>query len=395
MNDLLLMLICVCSGVLIVYHHVGYPILLSWYFARHPQQQPVDVIRGYRCSKKDRKRASVTILVPAYNEERWIADKIRNLATLDYPRDKLTVYIACDGCTDRTVAIAQDTIQEGICDETHFEILDFNKNRGKVAVINDVMSRIQSDITALSDVSALISVDALLVAEQHFKKPAVGVVDSYYRLLQSESTAEEAYWYYQHHVRKKEASLGSALGAHGAFYLFRTHLFEPLQASTINDDFILPMNIVRKGYRTHYADDVMSLEMETTDQSADFRRRLRISAGNMQQLIQLRSLFLPRYKGVAFAFLSGKGLRLLTPYLMLLCIATSALLHDYTLFRTLFFTQLLLFAIAAAGSLIPRLKNWKPINLITYLIAGHLANLLGGLKYLVGLESGRWTRVNR
>ena len=115
----------------------------------------------------------------------------------------------------------------------------------------------------------------------------------------------------------------------------------------------------------------------------------------MQQLIQLRSLFLPRYKGVAFAFLSGKGLRLLTPYLMLLCIATSALLHDYTLFRTLFFTQLLLFAIAAAGSLIPRLKNWKPINLITYLIAGHLANLLGGLKYLVGLESGRWTRVNR
>lgn len=80
--------------------------------------------------------------------------KIRNLASLDYPRDKLAVVIACDGCTDNTAAIAQDTIQEAICADTLFIVHDHEVNRGKVGLINMEMESVTSDITALSDVSA-------------------------------------------------------------------------------------------------------------------------------------------------------------------------------------------------------------------------------------------------
>lgn len=55
---------------------------------------------------------SITIVIPAYNEEKWIADKIRNCAVLDYPRGKLEVIIINDGSTDNTIAVAEETIQE-------------------------------------------------------------------------------------------------------------------------------------------------------------------------------------------------------------------------------------------------------------------------------------------
>ncbi|MGD8111720.1 glycosyltransferase family 2 protein [Vibrio sp. TRT 17S01] len=395
MMEILLIVICLVSGSLIIYHHVGYPILLRWYSSRHPNKTFNDVCRGYRNGKVDRTRPSITILVPAYNEERWIADKIRNLASLDYPRNKLDIIIACDGCSDKTAEIARNTIQEAICCDTHFEVREFEHNRGKVAVINAQMLTISSDITALSDVSALVSIDALLIAEQHFHDEKVGVVNGHYCFIGDQTTTEAKYWHYQSQVKQNEAALGSTLGAHGAFYLLRSHLFTPLAENTINDDFVLPMEIVKQGYRAEYDARMAAVELETTSQNNDFKRRLRISAGNMQQAIHLAKLFLPRYRGVAFAFFSGKGLRLITPYLMLACLFCSIALMEQPLFMAALMLQIIIYATALVSFLFPHVFNYKACQLVAYLIAGHYANLIGGLRYLMGFESGKWSRVNR
>lgn len=81
------------------------------------------------------------------------------------------------------MSIAEQTIQEAICSDTHFEIRAFKTNRGKVALINEQMKTITSDITALSDVSALISIDALWIANTHFQDSKVGVVNGHYQLF--------------------------------------------------------------------------------------------------------------------------------------------------------------------------------------------------------------------
>src|SRR5207244_54312 len=44
----------------------------------------------------------VTLIVPAYNEEACLQDKVANVADLDYPRDRLQVIFVSDGSTDRT-----------------------------------------------------------------------------------------------------------------------------------------------------------------------------------------------------------------------------------------------------------------------------------------------------
>ncbi|WP_162046309.1 glycosyltransferase family 2 protein [Vibrio taketomensis] len=393
MYELILSSLFFIAAFLIVYHHVGYPMLLKWASRTAAEPSLVDDNRQYRVSKQDDARPFITILVPAFNEEAWIAHKIRNLACLDYPKDRFKVIIACDGCTDNTVEVAQDTIQEAICSETHVEIVDFSVNRGKVAVINHMMQTVDSGITALSDVSALISIDALLLAEQRFQDPQVGVVNSRYQLFDRHNIGEVKYWDYQTTLQQGEASLGANIGAHGALYFFRTALFMPLKNNVINDDFVIPMQIVQSGYQAVYDPNMVALELESTDFPSDVKRRLRISAGNMQQAIMLAGLLKPRYRGVAFAFGSGKMLRLLTPYFMLTCLVTSLLLLHLPLFQAMLGLQIFGYTLAALCLLMPKVFSHRYFRFLSYFVAGHSANLYGGLRYLFGLENGCWKKV--
>ena len=48
----------------------------------------------------------VSLVIPAYNEARVIARKIRNTLELDYPAAKLEIIVASDGCKDATAELA-------------------------------------------------------------------------------------------------------------------------------------------------------------------------------------------------------------------------------------------------------------------------------------------------
>lgn len=256
------------------------------------------------------------------------------------------------------------------------------------------MKDISSDLVALSDVSALISVDALLIAAEHFHDPNIGVLNSRYQLLNAGSTGEAAYWEYQCQLKTCEAALGSALGAHGAFYMFRRCLFEPLAADTINDDFILPMEFVAKGYRAEQDNRITALEMEQTDSSMDHLRRRRIAAGNLQQILRLKQLLLPRYRGVAFTFASGKGLRVLMPFLMIIAfIGSAVLVFEFTVFVFLIALEVCAYGIASGYICLQPERAHRYIKTLAYLVSGHAVSLTGCLRYLEGLERGRWKPV--
>jgi cellulose synthase/poly-beta-1,6-N-acetylglucosamine synthase-like glycosyltransferase len=379
----------------VVYHHVLYPIFLRWFSSKHPLHGVKVIPRGFHQSKRDRSLPTITMIIPAYNEQEWIADKIRNLSCLDYPSNKLSIIIACDGCTDNTIKIAYNTIQEAVCSDVHIEVHDFEQNQGKVALLNQLIPQYSSDIIALSDVSALLSFDALLIAAKHFENPRVGVVNPTYHLLDPSSEGEKHYWKYQTKIKQQESTLGSSLGSHGAFYLFRQELFIPLDKDTINDDFILPMKIVEQGYQAVYEPNIKALELEHVMHDEDFTRRLRISAGNLQQLLRLFPLLNPKYKGTAFTFFSGKGLRLTMPYFMIFAYIGSAALISNPIFLVAFIGQTLGYGIGLMGFLFPRLFSNKYCQTLTYLVTGHIANLFGGLNYVFNKPISFWRRVHK
>ncbi|MEM7426183.1 MAG: sugar transferase [Pseudomonadota bacterium] len=372
------------TTVLIVYHHLIYPLLLK--------------LLGTRLRRRAAHRAdpaattaypTITVIVPAYQEQMHIRSKVANLADLDYPSDRFHCIIASDGSKDQTVPRARKAL-EVLDTNPPIEILEFRNNRGKVAVLNELISQATSDIVVLTDASALLEPDALRRMAGHFADPAVGAAGGRYVLTKMSGEGEEAYWTYQNQIRMNEAAFGAPMGMTGAFYGFRRRLWTPLEDDVINDDFMLPMGIVAQGARAIYDPELKASERERTRRQQEWRRRIRIAAGNVQQVCRLPALASPGRPGIAFCFLSGKALRAFMPIIML-----SALLLNVTLaaadpfYALLLSTHCGLYAVAVAaiclrGERLPKIVDW-----LGYLVEGHLAGLLGIYRYSRGLETGQ------
>jgi lipopolysaccharide/colanic/teichoic acid biosynthesis glycosyltransferase len=372
---------------LLVYHHLIYPLVLRT-ARRHAA--PIPPLRLL----PPEELPPMTIVIPAFNEATVIADKIANLAGLNYPTERLDIVVACDGCTDATAAIARRTA--AAYPHCRILVLDHAANRGKVAVLNEVLSLIDQGLICLTDASALLSRDALQIAAADFADSKVGVVAATYCFAIEGTAGEATYWRYQNAVKLGESALGGVIGVHGAGYLFRAALFEPLPPDTINDDFVLPMSIVARGHRALYDPRIIATELEVATPHLDLRRRRRIAAGNMQQLLRLGGLLLPHHGAVAFCFASGKALRALSPYLMVAAFAGSLWLSlaGRQAFGALLAVQAVSYALALLKEMLPGRKLPRPIELLHYLVAGHAMALLGGSRYLFGLERGRWHRVS-
>jgi cellulose synthase/poly-beta-1,6-N-acetylglucosamine synthase-like glycosyltransferase len=378
------------STALIALNVVGYPHLLRLLerlgvTGRCPRSNS---------GSESRRLPSVTMIVPVYNEERHIRWKIENCLALRYPADRLTILFVFDGCTDRSAEMAKDVWREhGRTERLLLRIAA--ANRGKVAVLNDEIARVSSEVVALVDASAWLPDDALETLVAHFADPTVGVVCPAYATADG-SSAETAYWRLLTRLKQIESDMASVIGPHGACYLFRRPLWTPLPPDTINDDFVLPMQIVAKGFSARYDDRVTAREMERSSSRIDFRRRLRIGAGNLQQVVRLAKLASPARPALAFLFILGKGLRAFVPLLALLAIAASVQLglqnvFPFALILAGAVVSLALFVVSQCGG---DARLPKPFRLVAYVATWMVASAIGSLAFMTGSAGALWKTSN-
>lgn len=367
------------------WHHAGWPVAMKLANRRPPPPAPPPV------STLD--APHLTVVMPAYNEAQYIAVKLRNLAELDYPADRLHVVVACDGCTDGTAAIARQTLAEPGCAHLQAVVADHERNRGKVALLNATIAAVQTEIVVLTDISAILACDSLRRIAAHFADPRLGAVGGTYRLMQAGSEGEAGYWRYQIAVKRGEAAMGAPLGLHGAMYAIRRSAWAPLPPDTINDDFILPLEIFGRGWRVAYDETIVAWEAEVASNAQDRHRRRRIAAGNAQQLVRLAWLLHPRFGLVALSFASGKALRVIAPFLFGLSLAGSLILAGSALFAALAALQLAAVLLAVAGAFAGE-NAPRPLALARYAAAGHLASAIGVVRYCAGIRQPQRAAVS-
>jgi len=369
---------------LLVYHFIVYPIILLIATSYKPSRTSQVIESG--------EYPTVEMIVPAHNEEGVIADKVKNIRTLDYPGEKLAAVIALDGCSDKTEQLLSDMLAGQGPADNKVTVVVYRQNVGKVAVLNELVAKSTAEIIALSDASALLDADALKRASRYFSDMRVGVVCGSYRMNAKSSFAEQAYWRYQTFIKELESSFGSAIGAHGAFYLFRRSLWVSLSSDTINDDFVLPMKIVATGARAIYASEIGVQELEVSPPAQDIRRRIRLGAGNIQQLAMLLELADPRRGRTAFMFISGKALRSIVPYAFITGFVSGLIwiAERDPILATV--------AAAACGMVffLPVLAPgaWGILGVAGYIAQSNIASALGGLLYLLGPKGAAW-KVSR
>jgi cellulose synthase/poly-beta-1,6-N-acetylglucosamine synthase-like glycosyltransferase len=367
------------SALLAVYVYAGYPVLLA--FLRRVAKRPV---------AKAPIEPKVSLLVAAYNEADVIEEKIRNALALDYPAEKLEIAIACDGPKDGTTQIAQRVANE--IGQGRVRVFAYPVNRGKLYALNDTIPHLTGDLVAFSDASSMLAPDSMRTLVANFADATVGAASGVYRVLRGDEATlgkqEDFYWKYETYLKLAEADVGSILGCHGSLYAIRRALYPFPKPGTINDDYVIPMRILSRGYRVAYEPGAVAFE--EAHEMGGFSRRVRIMTGNFEQLREMKALISPLRPGPLFFFLSHKAGRLVVPIAMLAMLISNLFLLDRPFYRVLFGLQLGFYALVLLGALVA-LKP-KILRLPYYFCMINAAAFLGMYHALRGGRSLAWKR---
>lgn len=286
----------------------------------------------------------VSLLISAYDEERVIARKIENSLELEYLADRIEIVVVSDGSTDRTVEIARSA--GGI------RVLALARNHGKVAALNAAVPQLRGEIIVFSDASALLMPDSVGRLVENFADPSVGAACGRYTVLKPNEVnigaPESFYWKYEAFIKTHESRLASTVGAHGHLHAIRKELYPFPAPETINDDYVIPLAVIAQGYRAVYEPE--AIVVEEAREMTGFGRRIRIMAGNLQQLRYLRRFLRPLQPLPLLFFLSHKVVRLFIPFAMLAALGANILLIRSPAYRGLLAAQLLFYALAILGT---------------------------------------------
>ena len=335
----------------------------------------------------------IAIIIAAHNEEIDIINRINNLASLEYPPDKITIYIGSDGSTDAT-----NTLIENNC-LRNLKFFPYLERRGKASVLNDLCEKANEDIFIFSDANTLFDSVAVKELVRPFKDDTIGCVCGELEIhsLKDNVNHDGFYWKYEKYLKINENKIGGLLGANGAIYAIRNELFKPISSDTIIDDFMIAMNVVLQGYRLVYQPNAIAHEYSPDSINNEFKRRVRIGIGNYQAFFRFPKFLWPTTSIPHFVtYLSHKVLRWFTPHILLLCLFISILLADKLFFMVLLIIQLsvyLLSAIAIKYSLINKLPKF--ISLMVFFVSMNTALLTGFFKYISSNVNPAWERTSR
>ncbi len=331
----------------------------------------------------------VTLIVPAHNEELSLPEKIANLQQVNYPREKLEVIFISDGSTDRTSEIL------GSLQGPDRKAVLLPVRQGKSNALNVAVAGAQHDILVFSDATTLFAPEALNNLVRHFTDPRVGVVCGaleFRRTTESQQT-EGIYWKFESVLRLMEARLGATLTASGAIYALRRQCYLPLALDNLIDDFVIPMNARGLGYRVLYDPEAVATESAASSVAGEFTRRVRLAVGSYRALGKLAGISLRSFTFVAF--FSHKLLRWILPFLLIGLLVSNALLSAGRLYRLVFAGQLLFYLWACMGFVFrARMQRVRYALVAYFLLAMHLAFLVGFVRFLAGREEATWQRVH-
>jgi len=377
------------SVLLILQTYVGYPVGI--YLKSKGRKEEEEDQLGDEVS--DSELPSITVLIPAHNEERWIARKIENVLALTYPRDRLQVLVASDGCTDQTVSISEQYAARGV------EVCHSPYRSGKSALLNRVIPTATGEIVLATDVTALLPPETLRLLARHFRDPKVGCVTGPRVCLPTESAASEGeglYWRYEAWIKRSESRLGTCLGANGQVMAVRKSLFPNIPE--INDDFYVGMKVlVFDRAKVLFEPAARALIPAAASLGQELERKIRTNEGFLRDVAYLLPALNPWRSPVWWRFFSHHVLRRLVPFAMIAALAASLLLwHESAFYRAACLVQLAAYACAITGCLLERWHVRLAIFYLPFYFAfANAAVFLAWIRWALGKQEYSWRRTER
>ena len=337
---------------------------------------------------------NVDMIICAHNEEQSIRAKLENALDMDYPRDKLRIWVASDGSTDATLECARTFEDRGVV------VLDLPRQGKAHALAAAVEASLRKEnqnatVIAFSDANSQWERSALRALVAPFADSSVGGVAGDQRYFDPErsgaAAGERSYWNFDRQLKRWQARAGSVISATGAIYAIRRILFAPPPADA-TDDFMISTGVIASGQRLVFAEDALAFEPPAEATGGEFRRKVRIITRGLRAVQHRRALLNPMRTGIyAVELLLHKLWRRLTwiPSLVLILIAPVC----WNLGGMVALVAWCAVGCAAIGSLglaWPALQRIKPIGVCAYVVMVQAACAVASLNALRGERVARW-----
>jgi biofilm PGA synthesis N-glycosyltransferase PgaC len=314
------------------------------------------------------KAYSVSVLVPAYNEEDAIEGTIRAVFNLDYP-NLLEVIAINDGSKDKTLEILKKLRKEF----PKLKILD-KKNSGKADSMNQALKIAKGELIAVVDSDSFPRKDALVKSVGYFDDKKIGIVtvpilarnkSSFFEKLQAIDWVVVAF------TRKLMEKIDSIFVTPGPLAIYRreailsTGGFDP---KNMTEDIEMTWHVLKNGWKIRMCLDTEATTLDPTKFKPWFKQRQRWVMGGMQTMWKYRKEFMR--KGML-------GMFILPFFILSAFLAFFGFIIFAYLLTKNFFKELLLIKLSSeAGASFLSLSN---INLIPGILF-----YLGILLFIVG-----------
>lgn len=288
---------------------------------------------------------SVSILVPAYNEEHVILETVRAALASDYP--DLRVIVVDDGSADLTGQI----LDRHFGSYPRVKIIH-QENRGKSAALNRALAEATSDVVVTIDADTEVEPDAVRKFARHFSDPTVGAVAGNVKVGNRSRwlTRWQALEYItSQNLEKRAFDLLNCItvvpGALGAWRRDTVQALGGFTMDTVAEDADLTIAIRRSGFRIGYDEEAVAWTEAPETLSALIRQRFRWTFGTLQSVWKHRdTLFRPKHGTLGWialpnVFIFQFFLPLISPVIDLMFLG-SFLLWGLAQFKILLLPQL-------------------------------------------------------
>jgi len=356
---------------------------LAWTHAGYPAAAAVAARLRPKRVQKDQITPSVTVIVPAYNEEAVIRRRLENLLELDYPAEQIEIVVTSDASDDCT-----DEIVGEIAASEPRVLLRRRERAGKLPGLNRTVAESDRAIVAFTDANTTWAPDALTNLVRNFADDEIAYVCGRLTLLSPDGANREGiYWRYELWLRESESQLGSITGGNGSIYAIRRTDYAE---APFGHDLSFPPLAVKRGRRAVYEPEAVAYEKPTPESGDEYRRKVRMLPWSWGFLLSGNSL-----RGVppvyALELVSHRHLRYASGALHVVLLGTNiALVGEGPVYQVALGLQAAWLLLAAAG----RLRAPIPgAGIAHYYLLMTTATLASLVRYLRSGASLTWEKA--
>jgi len=253
-----------------------------------------------KVGKREKKFSSITVIIPAHNEERYIAECIESVIAAKF-NGKKEVIVVDDGSNDRTLSIVK---------KYNVKLLK-QKHKGKSASVNKAIAVSTSDLIAVVDGDSVISVDSLNeIAKEVEKKNVVASscvvrVRNRHKFICIWLDLEQLY---NSLIRRIFSKINANIVTPGPLSVYRRKELLNVGGFSVHgfsEDVDITIRLIRAGYKIGFSDKAVSETNMPYEPKWFFMQRTRFARGIInifKKHLQIKNTLIDLYTLPLFLF---------------------------------------------------------------------------------------------